>query len=301
MTTKDLIPLLIIPNNKAKEKIENLLERAYIGIQNLKKMSLDKNLTIEYIEEIEGLFIENQFSPDNLVLPKYLKKYAILLSNFWESYVYYNRRISRGKFHLFNSLKENDFKLKKSYSDEECTEVIRKMENYWIASNQIYTQYQIYSIRNKSQIMTTKDLTPLLITSNNEIKKSIEILLEKAYINIFELKLKSSKGILSANDIDKVETFFLENSILEINNIPKSLTKYIKYIQAFFQAYIVKDPRKSIQNEINIFETLKTYDLFLKGYSEYEISVMLRNMENYWIASNQVYTQYQIYLIKKIY
>lgn len=149
MTTKDLIPLLITPNNETKEKIESLLKRAYIGIHNLKKMSLDKELTLQNIEEVECLFIENQFNSDDLSLPKHLKKYAVLLSNFWESYAYYNRRISRGKFHLFTSLKEKDFKLKKSFSDVECAEVIRKMENYWIASNQVYTQYQIYLIRKK--------------------------------------------------------------------------------------------------------------------------------------------------------
>ena len=148
MKITDIIPLLITPNNAMKEQVEELLRKAYMRIHDLRKMCLDKNLTIEYIKETEEVCIENQFNPADLDLPKYLEKYAKILSDFWESYNYYKySRISRGKFNLFTSLKEEDFKLKKSYSDTECAKVLRKMEDYWVASNQVYTQYQISLIR----------------------------------------------------------------------------------------------------------------------------------------------------------
>ena len=148
MKITDIIPLLITPNNAMKEQVEELLRKAYMRMHDLRKMCLDKNLTIEYIKETEEFFIENQFNPADLDLPKYLEKYAKILSDFCESYNYYKySRISRGKFNLFTSLKEEDFKLKKSYSDTECAKVLRKMEDYWVASNQVYTQYQISLIR----------------------------------------------------------------------------------------------------------------------------------------------------------
>ena len=148
MKITDIIPLLITPNNAMKEQVEELLRKAYMRMHDLRKMCLDKNLTIEYIKETEEFFIENQFNPADLDLPKYLEKYAKILSDFWESYNYYKySRISRGKFNLFTSLKEEDFKLKKSYSDTECAKVLRKMEDYWVASNQVYPQYQISLIR----------------------------------------------------------------------------------------------------------------------------------------------------------
>ena len=151
MKTIDLIPLLITPNKTIKEQIEALSRKAYMRMYDLRKMSLEKNLTIEYIKETEDFFIENKFNPNDLDLPKYLEKYAKILSDFWESYNYYKySRISRGKFNLFTSLKEEDFKFKKSYSDTECAKVLRKMEDYWIASNQVYTQYQISLIRKYS-------------------------------------------------------------------------------------------------------------------------------------------------------
>ena len=88
MKITDIIPLLITPNNAMKEQVEELLRKAYMRMHDLRKMCLDKNLTIEYIKETEEFFIENQFNPADLDLPKYLEKYAKILSDFWESYNY---------------------------------------------------------------------------------------------------------------------------------------------------------------------------------------------------------------------
>jgi hypothetical protein len=147
MVTLDLIPKLVPPNKKVKEQIEDLLKSAYVGIQNLRKMSMDKTLILEYIEEIEQLFIQNQFNAEELHLPKYLQKYAQCLSQFWEGYSYYKTQRSRGKFNLFTSLKEEDLALKVFHTEGECTKVLRKMEDYWMASNQVYTKYEISLIR----------------------------------------------------------------------------------------------------------------------------------------------------------
>jgi len=131
---------------ETKQNIEILLEKAYVGICDLRKQSLNRSLTIESIEEIEKLFIENLFSTDELNLPKYLQKYAQNLSLFWECYTYkYNNWgiIPKDKFNLFESLKENDLVLNIHYSEKDCAMILRRLENYWIASNQIYTKYQI--------------------------------------------------------------------------------------------------------------------------------------------------------------
>ena len=58
----------------------------------------------------------------------------------WVNFRIFPNERHRDKMDL---LKEEDFKFKKSYSDTECAKVLRKMEDYWIASNQVYTQYQI--------------------------------------------------------------------------------------------------------------------------------------------------------------
>lgn len=144
----ELIKQLIIPNKNVKEQIDQLLKEAYIGIQDLRKMALDKNLSLEYIESIESFFLENTFKPEELALPKYLQKFAECLSSFWESYSYYNHtQRSRGKFNLFISLKENDLKMNIHSSESECAEILRNMEEYWIASNQVYTKYEISLIK----------------------------------------------------------------------------------------------------------------------------------------------------------
>jgi hypothetical protein len=147
MVTIDLIQKLVPPNKETKEQIEELLKCAYVGIQNLRKMSMDKTLTLEYIEEIEELFIKNQFNVEELHFPKYLHNYAERLSDFWQSYTYYRGMRSKGKFNLFTSLKEEDLALKVFHTEGECTKVLRKIEDYWIASNQVYTKYEISLIR----------------------------------------------------------------------------------------------------------------------------------------------------------
>lgn len=147
MITVDLIQKLVPPNNVAKEQIEVLLKEAYTGIQNLSKMSFDKALTLEYIDEVENLFIQNQFNAEELDLPKYLQKYAECLSQFWDSYSYYFAQRSRGKLNIFINLKEVDFKLKVFHTEGECIKVLRKMEDYWMAANQVYTKYEISLIR----------------------------------------------------------------------------------------------------------------------------------------------------------
>lgn len=148
MVTVDLINELIVPNNTIKGQIDQLLKKGYIEIQNLRKMSMDKTLTLEYILEVEQLFIQNQFSTTDLNLPKYLKKYAQCLSAYWDSYSYYNKtQRSRGKFHLFDSLRQNDLVKNIHYSESEMALIQKKLENYWIASNQIYTKYEISLIK----------------------------------------------------------------------------------------------------------------------------------------------------------
>lgn len=148
MTIIQLVKELVTPNKNVKEQIEQVLREAYIGIQELRKMSMDKNLTLEYIDKIEQVFIGNQFNTEDLHLPKYLEKYAQNLSAFWESCSYYNHaQRSRGKFYLFDSLRKNDLSMMVHYSDSEMAVILRKLEDYWIASNQVYTKYEISLIR----------------------------------------------------------------------------------------------------------------------------------------------------------
>ena len=134
-------------NNIAKEKIEKLLIEAYTYIHELRKMSFDKEITIEYIEKVENLFKENQFDPDDVHLPIYLKKYAICINLFWNSFSFFNGKKSRGKFNLFDSLKEKIIIKQVHYFETEFSIILRKMEDYWIASNQLYTKYEISKIR----------------------------------------------------------------------------------------------------------------------------------------------------------
>lgn len=148
MTTLELVEQLIVPNKNVKEQIEQLLKEAYIGIQVLREMSMDKTLTSDYIDKIEKLFMNNQFNPSLLGLPKYLEKYANNLSSFWESCSYYNHtQRSRDKFYLFESLRRNDLPQMIHYSESEMSIILRKLEEHWISSNQIYTKYEISLIR----------------------------------------------------------------------------------------------------------------------------------------------------------
>ncbi|QZK89057.1 hypothetical protein K5V07_00540 [Flavobacterium sp. CHNK8] len=146
----ELILNLSNANQETKAQIEELLINAYIAVQNLRKMTLAKSLTITYIEEVEQLFMQNQFITSELQLPKYLQRYSECLSNFWGSYSYNkSTQLSRGKFNLFDSLKEYDFPMKVHHSEVEISKILRKMEDYWIASNQVYTKYQVSLIKEK--------------------------------------------------------------------------------------------------------------------------------------------------------
>ena len=130
---------------ETKQNIEILLEKAYVGICDLRKQTLAKTLTLESIEEIEFFFQNNELNIETLNFEnRYFLKYAKCLSLFWESYTYYgDGQRSKGKFDLFKSLKENDLVLNIHHSESDCANVLRKMENYWMASNQIYTKYKI--------------------------------------------------------------------------------------------------------------------------------------------------------------
>ena len=134
-------------NIVAKEKIERLLIEAYTYIQELRKMSFDKEITIEFIEKVENFFRENLFDPVDVHLPKYLNKYAICINLFWNSYSYFKGKKSRGKFNLFDSLKEIIIIKQVHYFENEFSIILRKMEDYWIASSQLYTKYEISKIR----------------------------------------------------------------------------------------------------------------------------------------------------------
>ena len=148
MITAELVKELVVPNKNVKEQIDQFLREAYIGIQDLRKMSMNKTLTLEYIDKIEQLFIKNQFNTEGLHLPKYLEKYAQNLIAFWESYSYINHtQLSRGKFHLFESLRKNDLTMMVHYSESEMAIILSRLEDYWIASNQVYTKYEISLIR----------------------------------------------------------------------------------------------------------------------------------------------------------
>ena len=120
------------------------LRRAYVGLSEIRKRSLDSTLDHQFIEQVESLFnleLENVKNID--VSDKYLKKYYGALLAFWEAPVYFRgNQLSRGKFNLFQSLKENDVN-SKGFSDQECAFVLQKLETYWIASNQLYTKYLI--------------------------------------------------------------------------------------------------------------------------------------------------------------
>jgi hypothetical protein len=150
MVTVELIKALVLPNKDAKESIEELLKNAYIGIQNLRKMSMDKTLTMDYIEEVESLFIKNQFNAEELHSPKYLQKYAKCLSQFWNSYLFnYNNWGIRHneKYNLFDDLKKYDILMDIHYSAKNLSKIICRMEDFWMASNQVYTKYEISLIR----------------------------------------------------------------------------------------------------------------------------------------------------------
>lgn len=121
MSTLLLIQNLKTPNCEAKHQIEELLKKAYIGIQMLKQMSLDKTITLEKINEIETLFEQNRFDLDGVNLPKYLKNYAISIRSFWISNFIQLPQYSIIKpFNLFSSLIENDLTLKNNYSVKNC-------------------------------------------------------------------------------------------------------------------------------------------------------------------------------------
>lgn len=147
MVTVELIKQLIIPNNEIKWQIEQKLNEAYIGIQNLRKMSFDKTLTLEYLEEIENLFLKNEFDAKQLHLPKYLQKYAERLSEFWVSYSLFNKTFRISNYNLFISYKECLLKGEYYSFESETSFILRKMEDYWMASNQVYTKYEISLIR----------------------------------------------------------------------------------------------------------------------------------------------------------
>lgn len=149
---KELLKQLESTNSKhKKDEIETLLNRAYISICDLRKHTLEKTLTLEYIEKIELFFHTNKLNIDELNIEnRYFLKYASCLDKFWDSYNYYGEgHRSKGKFDLFKSLKEYDLVLNVHHSESDCANILRKMEDHWMASNQVYTKYQINLINKK--------------------------------------------------------------------------------------------------------------------------------------------------------
>lgn len=149
---KELLKQLESTNSKdGKDEVENLLRRAYISICDLRKQSLAKTLTLESIEEIEQFFHYNKLNNEELNFEnRYFFKYASCLCKFWDSYTYYGQgHRSKGKFDLFKSLKEHDLVLNIHHTESDCANVLRNMEDQWMASNQVYTKYQIDLINKK--------------------------------------------------------------------------------------------------------------------------------------------------------
>lgn len=140
-----------INSKNKKDEVEALLSQSYISICNLRKQTLEKTLTLESIKETEFFFHSNELNINDLNFEdRYFLKYAKCLSLFWESYTYYGGgQRSKGKFDLFKSLKENDLVLNIHHSESDCAIILRKMEDYWMAANQVYTKYQIDLINKK--------------------------------------------------------------------------------------------------------------------------------------------------------
>ncbi len=59
-----------------KQKIEAILHKAYIGICELRKQTLEKKLTIEFIEEVEEIFNKNQINLEEL---NFNNRYLLIL------------------------------------------------------------------------------------------------------------------------------------------------------------------------------------------------------------------------------
>ncbi len=134
--------------DELKRSIENLLFKAYTMFVVLREDLLRKELTIDKVKEIEVFFEINKLMPiENISTDKYLTKYLECLTKFWTSYIYYRgNHISKGKFNLFLSLQTEDLVKNRGWLDDECAKVMKQMEDYWVASNQVYTKYKVNQI-----------------------------------------------------------------------------------------------------------------------------------------------------------
>ena len=134
--------------DELKSSIENLLSEGYTMLVILRNDLLGKKLTIDRVKEIELFFESNKLmSIENILPDKYLTKYLECLAKFWDSYIYHRgTQRSKGKFNLFLSMQTEDLLKTRALFDDECAKVLRTMEDYWVASNQVYTKYKINQI-----------------------------------------------------------------------------------------------------------------------------------------------------------
>lgn len=132
----------------SKLQIEEILIQAYKMVWELRQLSMKGELTESIVNATESFFTSNEVNLNVLHIQNpYLYKYAKQISLFFQAYEsYLGRMRSKGKFNLFNSLRDNDLRFK-GYSDVECAKILRLMEAHWIASNQVFTNYQVQEVR----------------------------------------------------------------------------------------------------------------------------------------------------------
>lgn len=136
-------------SDNIKNIIDEHLINAYNSICVLRSKLLEKKLEKEFFDEVKLKFISNSFDPNTLVLQsKYTLKYAVCISRFWRCYSYKKGNfISKGEYNLFEKMENDDLIVHRALYDDELALMLRRLEEMFVSSNQIYALIRLNNIK----------------------------------------------------------------------------------------------------------------------------------------------------------
>ncbi|RBL91248.1 hypothetical protein [Chitinophaga flava] len=140
---------------------ETLMRTCYTDVLLLKEMSLQEELSLDFIQQVEDRFLRNDFRKikEYSFSNRYLQKYCLKVISFFDSYEYYpGSLLSMGKDNLFVILKEGyQNNKRRGYLADVCARVGRNMEEAWMAASQVYakTEMELLKCQNRRKETTT--------------------------------------------------------------------------------------------------------------------------------------------------
>jgi hypothetical protein len=138
----------------------------------------------------------------------------------------------------------------------------------------------------------------------DELKRSIENLLSEGYTMLVILRDDLLGKKLTIDRVKEIELFFESNKLMSVENIlsDKYLSKYLECLAKFWDSYIYYRGTQRSKGKFNLFLSMQTEDLVkARAWFDDECARVMRQMEDCWVASNQVYTKYKVNQINKTY